>query len=283
MITPRPIDSHVHLWEPAQLDYPWLAGTELDRTFGADELRDVAKDYVSSFVVVQGDCRPEQGLSEVEWINSQLLRSSTIGGIVAFAPTELGRDATPVYQQLRTMPHVVGVRRLLQDERPGFALEPQFLTGVELLGDFALPFDVCVRAGQLPEVLELVRRIPGVSFVLDHLGKPAVGAADNRWRDDLSALAQQPNVVCKLSGLSTETNGTPWSAELVRPYLRHALDTFGPARCLFGSDWPVLTTACSYQQWLGAVLEALVGSTDIEITQVMSGNARSVYRLTDLV
>ena len=103
-----------------------------------------------------------------------------------------------------------------------------------------------------------------------------------QWRDDLSALAEQPNVSCKLSGLATETGGKPWSTDLVRPYLTHAIDVFGTARCLFGSDWPVLTTAGSYQQWLAAVLDALLGRTEAEIAQVMSGNAQSTYRLADL-
>jgi L-fuconolactonase len=279
---PHLIDSHVHLWDPTQLAYRWLASTELDRRFGVDDLLTATMGDVSSLVVVQGDCLPEQGLAEVEWITGQLRAHGAVGGIVAFAPVELGRDVRPIYQQLRTMPHVVGVRRLLQDERPGFALEPQFLTGLELLGEIALPFDICVRASQLSEVVDMVRRLPAVDFVLDHLGKPRVGAADDRWRDDLSALAQQLNVVCKLSGLSTETDGRPWTAELVRPYLIHAIDVFGPSRCLFGSDWPVLTTAASYQQWSAAVFDALLGRTDVEVAQVMSGNARSVYRLSDL-
>ncbi len=278
----RPIDSHVHLWDPGRMDYPWLAGTELERKFGVEDLRDTTRDDIAAFVVVQGDCVPQQGLAEVDWISEQMRERGTPCGIVAFAPVELGPDVRPYYQSLRGMPHVVGVRRLLQDLPPGFALESQFVTGLELLGQVGLPFDVCVRATQLPEVLELVRRVPTVDFVLDHLGKPRVGRADggrcdDGWRDDLTSLAQQPNVVCKLSGLTTETGGEPWSTELVRPYLDHAIDAFGPARCLFGSDWPVLTTAGTYQGWLNAVLDALLGCTDVEVGQVMSGTAQSVY------
>ena len=259
----------------------WPAPSWLGEFDLADLL--VATSYdVASFVVVQGDCLPEQGLAEVEWITAQLDEHATDGGIVAFAPVELGRGVQPIYRSLRMMKRVVGVRRLLQDEPPGFALEPSFVTGLKLLGESGLPFDVCVRASQLGEVIELARRLPDVDFVLDHLGKPRVGRPEEQWRADLSALAQQPNVVCKLSGLSTETGGQPWSTDLVRPYLAHAIDVFGPARCLFGSDWPVLTRAGTYHQWRDALDDALDGFTDVEIEQVMSGNARSVYGLPAL-
>jgi L-fuconolactonase len=276
------VDSHLHLWDPAHLDYQWLAGTELGRKFDASDALEASGGEVAGFVVVQADCRADQGIAEVEWITEQLGEHGTFGGIVAFAPVELGRDAAPVCRQLRAMPRVVGVRRLLQDEPPGFALARAFLDGLDLLGELGLPFDVCVRAGQLAEVRDMVVRLPGVQFVLDHLGKPRIGGADDaRWRDDLSALAALPNVSCKLSGLATETEGAPWSRESVRPYLTHALDAFGTSRCLFGSDWPVLTTAGSYAQWLAAVRDALDGRTEAEVAHVLSANARSVYRLAD--
>ena len=283
MSGPRLTDSHVHLWDPAQLDYRWLAGTELDRRFGAEDVLEATTGDVSAFVVVQADCGPEQGLAEVDWIGGELRAHDLAGGIVAFAPVELGRDAEPACRRLRAMPAVVGVRRLLQDEPPGFALEADFLTGLEVLGELELPFDICVRASQLGEVIDVVRRLPGVSFVLDHLGKPRVGADSEQWRHDISVLAQQPNVVCKLSGLSTETGGAPWSSDLVRPYLAHAIEAFGVQRCLYGSDWPVLSTAGTYQQWLAAVLDGLLGCTEVEVAQVMSGNAQSVYRLADVI
>ena len=145
------VDSHVHLWDPARLDYPWLTGTELDRPFTAGDLLDAIDDDaidddVVGFLVVQADCVPEQGRAEIDWITAQLSDHAGVVGIVAFAPVELGSEVTPFLHILRAMPQVVGVRRLLQDERPGFALEPAFLTGLTLLADVGLPFDVCVRA-----------------------------------------------------------------------------------------------------------------------------------------
>ena len=112
--------------------------------------------------------------------------------------------------------------------------------------------------------------------MLDHLGKPRVGGADDGWRDHLRTLSRFPNVVCKLSGLSTEAVDAAWSS-VVGPYLAHALDVFGPARCMFGSDWPVLTTAGTYHHWVDAILDSLRGFAGSEVEQVMSGNVRMVY------
>jgi L-fuconolactonase len=274
---PDVIDAHVHLWDPSRLSYPWLQGTALDRCFTAtDLLADTPPG--TRFVVVQADCVPSQGMAEVSWLAAQARRHPAIRGIVAFAPIELGAGAASFLRRLRREPHVVGVRRLLQDEPPGFGTTRGFLTGLTLLGELDLPFDVCVRAHQLGDVIELVRRTPGTLFVLDHLGKPT--ADRGGWSTELARLAQEPNVVCKLSGLASETGGRAPTTEHMRPALLSALDHFGPTRCLFGSDWPLVTETYSHQRWLHTVLEVLDGYGDGARHQVMSATAHRVYALT---
>ena len=168
-------------------------------------------------------------------------------GIVAFAPLERGaKEVQDHLSALRDIPSVVGVRRLIHDERPGFAVADRFLDGVAALADFELTFDVCVRSSQLDEVIELVRRTPDVQFVLDHVGKPRIGVDPSRWRLQIAELAARRNIVCKLSGLMTEIVSGPTGVEVVEPYLAHALAAYGPDRCLFGSDWPVMTLAATY-------------------------------------
>ena len=236
----RVVDAHVHLWDPRRLRYTWLDGTELDRLIDASTLR-AASGTVTDFVVVQADCADTQGLAEVEWLVEQSAQLPGLRGIVAFAPLERGAAVRDHLGALRAIPSVVGVRRLIQDERPGFAVADRFLDGVAALADFELTFDVCVRSSQLDEVIELVRRTPDVQFVLDHVGKPQIGADPSRWRLQIAELATRRNIVCKLSGLMTEIVSGPTGVEAVEPYLAHALAEFGPDRCLFGSDWPVMT------------------------------------------
>jgi L-fuconolactonase len=273
----RVVDAHVHLWDPGRLRYTWLDGTELDRLIDASTLR-AASGMVTDFVVVQADCADTQGLAEVGWLVEQSGQLPGLRGIVAFAPLEQGAGVRGYLGTLRAIPSVVGVRRLIQDERPGFAVADRFLDGVAALADFELTFDVCVRSSQLDEVIELVRRTPDVQFVLDHVGKPRIGADPSRWRLQIAELAARPNIVCKLSGLMTEIVSGPTGAEAVEPYLAHALTEFGPDRCLFGSDWPVMTLAASYSDWLDLVVSLVPGEDDRRA--VLAGTAEQVYALS---
>jgi len=271
------VDAHVHLWDPSRLHYSWLDGTELDRRIDASTLR-AASGTVIDFVVVQADCADTQGLAEVEWLVEQSDQLPGLRGIVAFAPLERGADVRDYVAALRANPSVVGVRRLIQDERPGFAVADRFLDGVATLADFELTFDVCARSSQLDEVIELVRRTPDVQFVLDHVGKPRIGADPSRWRLQIAELAARSNIVCKLSGLMTEIVSGPTGVEAVEPFLAYALAEFGPDRCLFGSDWPVMTTAATYSDWLDLVTRLLSGED--ERRAVMAGTAERVYELS---
>ena len=273
----RVVDAHVHLWDPRLLRYTWLDGTALDRLIDATTLR-AASGTVTDFVVVQADCADTQGLAEVGWLVEQSAQLPGLRGIVAFAPLERGAGVRDHLGALRAIPTVVGVRRLIQDERPGFAVADRFLEGVAELADFELTFDVCVRSPQLDEVIELVRRTPDVQFVLDHVGKPQIGADPSRWRLQIAELAARRNIVCKLSGLMTEIVSGPTGVEAAEPYLAHALAEFGPDRCLFGSDWPVMTLAATYSDWLDLVLSLVPGEHDRRA--VLAGTAERVYELS---
>ena len=273
----RVVDAHVHLWDPHRLRYTWLDGTELDRLIDASTLR-AASGTGTDFVVVQADCADTQGLAEVGWLVEQSAQLPGLRGIVAFAPLERGAGVRDYLGTLRAIPSVVGVRRLIQDERPGFAVAERFLDGVAALADFELTFDVCARSSQLDEVIELVRRTPDVQFVLDHVGKPRIGADPSRWRLQIVELAARRNIVCKLSGLMTEIVSGPTGVEAAEPYLAHALAEFGPDRCLFGSDWPVMTLAASYSDWLDLVVSLVPGEDDRRA--VLAGTAERVYELS---
>lgn len=273
----RVVDAHVHLWDPGRLRYTWLDGTKLDRVIDASTLR-AASGTVSDFVVVQADCADSQGLAEVGWLVEQSGQLPGMRGIVAFAPLERGAEVVGYLGALRTSPSVVGVRRLIQDEKPGFALADRFLEGVAVLADLGFTFDVCARSSQLDEVIELVRRSPDVQFVLDHVGKPRIGADPSRWRLQIAELAARRNIVCKLSGLMTEIVSGSTGVEVAEPFLAHALAEFGPDRCLFGSDWPVMTAAATYSEWLDLVIRLVPGED--ERRAVMAGTAERVYRLS---
>jgi L-fuconolactonase len=205
-----------------------------------------------------------------------------VRGIVAYAPLHLGAAAEDALAAVAAEPLVVGVRRLLQDLSPAALADPALIDGVRLLAAYDLAFDVCVRHAQLPSVARIVEACPDVRFVLDHLGKPPVAEGQlDPWRGDLARLATLPNAACKLSGLATEATAG-WRAADVRPYLDHALDAFGPARCMVGSDWPVACLATTVERWLDVVLEAIAFLDSHERDAVLRGTAEESYASRDL-
>jgi L-fuconolactonase len=276
------IDSHIHFWDPERLHYPWL-GQEprLHRSFQPTDLSPGAVP-VDGVVFIEADRRPAESQAEVEWALGLSSPALPVLGVVAAAALEQpGVDHA--LEALQRHQEVRGVRRLLQDAPRGFCTAPAFVRGVAALGARGLVFDVCVRHHQLPEVAELARRCPEVTFVLDHVGKPEVRALpDQSWQADIARLAAQPNVWCKLSGLATEVVdhiGPDGMTGLVGPHLEHALQRFGPSRCLFGSDWPVASLAISYEGWFDQVTAALDGFSATEAENVLRRNAIQVYRL----
>jgi L-fuconolactonase len=237
------VDAHVHLWDPGVLDYPWLP----------DALRFAHTAFEGRAVVVEADAVGD----ELGWLESL----DGVEAIVAHAPLETPCDLAGLAER----PRVRGVRRLLQGEPD--TLFDAVRENVRALAGHGLPFDACITQDQMEKLIALVGACEETTFVLDHCGKPH---ALDPWRGQLSELASHEHVVCKLSGLTTEVADP-------RPYLEHALEAFGPERCLFGSDWPVASLTTTYEQWLEAV-SGLLGEGERQT--VLAGTAERVYRLS---
>jgi L-fuconolactonase len=271
------LDAHVHFWDPRARTHAWLAAhPPLLRAFRPHDL-DAGRHEVVGLIAVQADCRDAEGPEETAWLTRLARREPRIRGIVAFAPLERADRIAAHLDGLSRNPLVVGVRRLLQHEPAALMADAAFVAGVRRLAPAGLTFDACVIHEQLPALTRLARRCPEVTFVLDHLGKPDVaGGRLDPWRADLQALARRPNVACKLSGLITEA-AAGWSERDVRPYLSHALDAFGPDRCMLGSDWPLVTLAASHERWTDTVLASLAELSPGERRAVLEHTAAAVY------
>jgi predicted TIM-barrel fold metal-dependent hydrolase len=273
------LDAHLHFWDPAARHHGWLAVTPpLRRRFGPEDL-DTGAYELTGAVFVQADCRDTEALDEVRWVMDLARDHPLIRGIVAYAPVHRGRLAWDDLAAVAASPLVVGVRWLLQgrprEEITGKAL----ICGLRLLAEWDLTFDLCATHDQLTAVASLVEACPQTTFVLDHLGKPPV--AEGRldpWRGDLARIASLPNVACKLSGLATEA-APGWTADDVRPYLEHALEVFGPQRCMIASDWPVATLAATAGQWFDVVLGIIAHLPAQQRAAVLSGTAAATYGL----
>jgi L-fuconolactonase len=278
------IDSHVHLYDPATLSYPWMTGVpQLNKAhLPADFTTACGSAQVEGLIFVEVDAAPADRLAEAEWVSELASRDDRIKAIVAAAPIELGEAARPDIERLAALPLVRGVRRLIQSEPdPEFCIRPDFITGVGMLADYDLSFDICVYHHQLGAAVELAKRCEPVRFVLDHVGKPDIRAGSmDPWRDHIRALAALPNVWCKLSGMATEADHDNWNRDDLRPYIDHVVDCFGFERLMFGGDWPVSTLATGYPRWVETVLWATGSCSETERRRLFRETAAGFYRLS---
>ncbi len=283
MNIPSLVDSHVHWWKPAHFRYAWLDGwPALNRAFlPADFVVASAGVNVNKLIFVESGCEPAQGLAEVDWVSGLAKAEPRLQGIVAHAPLEKGETVRVDLEKLASRPLVKGVRRNLQGEQDSaFCLRPEFIAGMGLLAAFGFTFDLCVRREQLHNVAELTRRVPQVTFVLDHLGKPDVrGKQTGPWAADLKALAAQPNVVCKISGLATEADWQHWQPDDLKFYFGWALECFGFDRVLFGGDWPVAALATRYERWVKTVQDFLSFTSEVDRIRLFQTNAERIYHV----
>jgi predicted TIM-barrel fold metal-dependent hydrolase len=277
------VDAHHHLWVRAEHPQPWINATTMaaiNADFTVDDLTPLAVAAgVTQTVVVQSIP------SEAE--TTGLLRladtTSLIGGVVGWIDLTAAGAADRI-ARLRAGAgghRLVGLRHLIQDESdPGFLDRADFRRGVAAAGAASLVFDLVIRRHQLPAAARLARDLPSVSFTLDHLGKPSPPySRHGGWARDLRTFARLPNTTAKLSGLVTEVDWSSWTPADLRPAVEHALDTFGPSRLMFGSDWPVCLLASSYQRWIETLAALLGPLEETSRAMIWRGTARRTYRL----
>ena len=276
------VDTHVHLWHPKQLRYPWLAEVPtLNRPY-------LLKDYIAAYgaleieaiVFVQCDTHPDDGLKETAWVTSLAAVDPRIRGIVAWAPLEEGAQVAPFVEKLAENRLVKGIRRLIQSESVDFCVQPDFVSGVRTLSRYGLSFDLCIFHPQLANAIRLVEQCPHVQFILDHIGKPDIkNQLFDPWKQEIETLAAFPNVHCKISGLVTEAELETWTPADLQPYIEHVITCFGFDRVIYGSDWPVSTQASDYPRWVQTLTDAVSGCTSEELQNLFRDNAIKFYKL----
>jgi L-fuconolactonase len=278
------VDTHLHLWDPKRIRYPWLASVPLLNKpyLLADYNQACGPVKVERMVFVQCECDPAEYRRETQWVADLARQDKRIQGIVSWAPLEKGEAARPELEALAKNKLVKGIRRIIQFEPdPAWCLRPDFGCGVQMLADYGMSFDICIKGDeQFKNTVELVRRCPKVRFILDHIGKPFIRERVlEPWRTCLKELARLPNAWCKMSGLVTEADFTKWTKEDLKPYIAAVMEAFGWDRVMFGGDWPVAFQATEYPRWVETLAEAIQGASTIERKKLFHENAVAFYRL----
>jgi L-fuconolactonase len=272
------IDAHHHLWDLSKREYDWLADLDpIRRTYTVSDLAAVSP--ATATVLVQTIPSVEETEEFLATASSTPLIAGVVGWLNLCAPDLPDRIA-----ELREAPggaQLIGLRHPAQGEPdPNWLVRQDVVRGITAVAEAGLTYDILIHPPQHDAAIALADAVPGARFVLDHAGKPAIAADGYEpWAKFLTALAARPNVFCKLSGLVTEANWTEWTVDDLRPYADHVLESFGPERVMFGSDWPVCELAATYDQVYESA-QAFTGSlSESERADVFGGTATRAYPL----
>ena len=285
------VDTHLHIWDPARLDYAWIKGNPLfDKPYHVEDyardLGDVAVDAMV-FLECYADFTPERGqyLEEVAFVEEEARRDPRLKAIVPMAPLEKGRGAEPILAEMAERhPAVKGIRRIVEfDADPrALTLSDRFVEGVNLLENFGMHFEINVNHTQMDIVREFVTRIPRVPMILDHCGKPGIAeGAIAQYRADVAELARCPNLWIKLSDLPVEADHRNWTEADLRPYVAATLESFGVDRTIYAGDYPVCLQATSLPRWVEVLDRAFadLGLSEADTRKIYRDNANGFYRL----
>jgi len=272
------VDAHQHFWDPTRGDYGWLTpDMPIHRIFQPSDLEPLMREAgVDATILVQS----APSVAETDYMLDLARRTKWILGVVGWIDLA-AQDAAAQVQARARDPLFVGVRPMLQDiAQADWILQPALELALAAIAEQNLVFDALVHSHQVGVVEELAVRHPGLAILLDHGAKPklADAVAMAAWSADVTRLAKRPNVSCKLSGLLTEL---PPGAdpECVRRAANILHDQFGPARLVWGSDWPVLTLASDYGRWHALARDIIVQNGQDALGAIMGTNALRIYRV----
>jgi L-fuconolactonase len=311
------VDPHHHLWDHPGSRY-MLDEIIRDTASGHRVLATVFVECMSMYRADgPAAMRP---VGETEFVNGIAAQSASgqygetrvAAGIVGFADLTLGDAVAPVLEahiaaapaRFRGIRHAGGfdaspeIRNSHTNPPPDLYESARFREGFGRLSKLGLSFEAWQYHPQMPAVTALARAFPATTIVLNHFGGPlGIGPYEGRaeifgqWKKDIAELARCPNVVVKLGGINMPVNGFGWhrrplpptSDELVaatRDYYLHAIDQFGPRRCMFESNFPVDRVSCSYAVLWNAFKKIAAGFTRDEKTRMFQHTASEVYRLS---
>ncbi len=274
------IDAHQHFWTYDPINYSWLGeGMEsIRRTFMPEDLWPVLqRNNIDGSVLIQ--------VNQTELENTAFLNHAAehdfIKGVVGWIDFKAANleERLHFYKQPSNS-KMKGFRHIVQGEPDDFLLDKAFTAGVKKLRDFGFTYDILIFERQLKAALEFVRNLPDNKLVIDHIAKPDIANKSIRkWSNYMAAIARYENVFVKVSGMVTETTYYEWEKEDFYIYLDYILNTFGPKRIMYGSDWPVCLVSANYEEQLDIVQTYFSRLTQTEQNDIFGGNASRFYSL----
>lgn len=255
-MTLQVIDTHFHMWDPQTQNLPWLEGLpQLQHRYTIEDLeanyRKLGLDFLGGvYVEVDAADAEQEDRIVYENKNPKILRRMM---------------RTRVSPYMRIPVFADGIREPLHtpNQPRGRVLEPGFLEGLCILAELKLPFELCCRGEELPDMAQALAQVPEETVIIDHLGNmPGLDADSCQAMHDLAAL---PNTFIKVSG------DNPVDPDIVK----FIADTFGPHKLLFSSNWPVVELNSTFEQHVELMLKLFGEDEDF-----FKNNACRAYGIT---
>jgi predicted TIM-barrel fold metal-dependent hydrolase len=257
------------------------------RSYGLDDyLADAAGWNLVQTVHVECGLPPKDQLSETDWLQGLADTRGVIGGIVAGANLD-DPGVEPLLEVQAARTNVRGVRQIVNWHKDpaktygptDLLLNDAWRAGYALLARYGLSFDLQLYPSQMATAAALAAAHPDIPVIVNHAGMPTDRdeAGLTAWREGLARLAEQPNVSCKISGLAMIDRA--WTVDSLRPFVLRVIETFGPARCMFASNFPVEKVHGSFDGFYAAYDAITADFGPAERDQMFAGTASRIYRL----
>ena len=313
----RPIcDPHHHLWHRAESRY-LLDELMADTGSGHNVVSTVFVECASMYRADGPEAL--RAVGETEFVNgvAAMTASGEYGefraclGIVGLADLTLGSAVGEVLEahaaassRFRGIRHAAGwdasdeIRNSHTNPTEDLLLDGTFREGFAELGRRGLSFDAWLYHPQIPQLTDLARAYPDTTIIFNHFGGPlGVGPYEGKgeeifsaWQQAVAELAECRNVYAKLGGLVMPINGFGFhkrdlpasSDEIVTAtsrYYRHAIECFGPERCMFESNFPVDKQSCSYHVLYNAFKKMVADASEADKAALFHDTAHHAYRL----
>lgn len=274
------IDSHLHIWDLSVSGYEWISPEvhSLYRNFLAPSAHAQLKSAgVQNAILVQAD----DSISDTEYMLSAAEQNSWILGVVGWLPLDEPHAVAAHLEKSGHHHQLVGFRHLIHDDpRSGFLSLTPVQKSLKLIAQADLAFDVPnAWPKSIGDVTDLASQLPDLRILIDHLGKPPLGASERKlWEKLFRTSSRHPNVSVKFSGLVDSVEN--YTEKSLEPLFNIALESFGATRILFGGDWPVSCIKQNYKNTVEVLFGLISKLSAHEKGLILWRNASKIYKVS---
>ena len=277
------IDTHQHLIYRNKATYSWAKDIPAlsQSDFTVEDYQNLTKDFnIIGTLFMECAVDDPDYKNESNFINSLMqVPGNGIKGLILSIRPENDNDFDEWLEESKSL-GVVGYRRVLHVMPDELSQNDNFRANVKKIGKTGMPYDLCYHAGQLKIAYELSKSCDEMDLVLNHCGVPSIASGEiDEWKKDITELSKLNHVTCKLSGLMAYCAPGTSSYETIEPYVDHVLNSFGPDRMVWGSDWPVVDLGKGLPEWLNVTKKIMSGLSPDESAKIANINAKRIYKV----